>query len=68
MSAPPERVLHLPEKDRHGIVQTRCGQYVAPDEARDDPRDVTCKRCLAIHADEEERRHLAEEDHYGERF
>ncbi|MEU6751537.1 hypothetical protein ABZ914_35430 [Spirillospora sp. NPDC046719] len=66
MSAPAERVLHLPEKDKHGIVQTRCGQYVSGDEVRDDPREATCKRCVEIRRDEEQRRFDAEEDHYGE--
>ncbi|MFB4302007.1 hypothetical protein [Actinomadura sp. NTSP31] len=68
MSASAERVLHLPEKDKNGLVQTLCRQYVSADEIRDDPRHATCKRCVQIHGDAEERWHLAEEDHYGERF
>jgi hypothetical protein len=66
MSASEERVLHLPEKDKHGIVQTLCRQYVSPDEVRDDPREATCNRCLEIRRDDEQRRFDAEEDHYGE--
>ncbi|QKG21112.1 hypothetical protein [Actinomadura verrucosospora] len=66
MNASAERVLHLPEKDKHGIVQTLCRQYVSPAEVRDDPGEATCKRCLEIRRDAEQRRFDAEEDHYGE--
>ncbi|KAB2376947.1 hypothetical protein [Actinomadura montaniterrae] len=66
MSASEEPVLHLPEKDKHGIIQTLCGQYVSPDEVRDATREATCKQCVEIRRDEEQRRFDAEEDHSGE--
>jgi hypothetical protein len=68
MSDSAETVLHLPEKDKHGIVQTLCGRHVPGNEVRDDPRHATCKRCVQIHSTEEDRWLLAEEDHYGERL